>query len=381
MKQEEISIQVNDLNLSVESFLVLALAQTSPDATHIKAIENLLRRISNWRYVYRFARKQGVLSLLVNNLDRTFPGTVPKSVFTDVQKYTTRNLYLLIRLREITSLFATHGLRAIPYKGPTLSAIVYKNQSLRISSDLDFLVHPKDYKETKSLLLSHGYQLQMDCGYKHHFWHPRKQIDLDVHRNLAPRWSGFELNFDHAWKECIEHAIPLGGSLRTFCFEHLLIVLCIDLMKDIATHYKPRLIKVADIAELTTHTTSLDWDRIIHEINNLGLRRVVCFGLLLAVRLYSITLPPNVRQEIQLLPLVRPLSDLAIKMILDDNDFQPDVTPRTLHELKTYLTLHDSVKNKIKLQCYYLVSLARVVLRVPVRRHRQAATQTFERPP
>lgn len=355
MEHEKTPIQIDGFNLSIEFLLVLALTQTSINCEASKTVENLRKKITDWNYVWSFAKKQGVLPFLVNNLNRTIPGMVSETVLTDVKRSASQNLFLLIRLREVTSLFAAHGIRAISYKGPTLSGIVYTSRALRMSGDLDFLVHPRDYTAVKTLLVNDGYQLRINCGYKYHFSHRTKQIDVDVHRKLVPRWYRFEFNFDHAWERCIQFALPFGGSVRTFCFEDLLIVLCLDLVKDVAQPYNLRLIKITDIAQLLTYTKSIDWDATMRKIKYMGLSRVLCFGLLLADRLYGITLPPDVRQKLESYALLLPLSNLTTKMIFHD---QPVIVPRVFHELKTIFILHDGAKNKILVIFYYLIRFA-----------------------
>jgi hypothetical protein len=287
---------------------------------------------------------------------------VSETVLKDVKGYASRNLFLLIRLREIASLFAAHGIRAISYKGPTLGGIVYQNQSLRTSGDLDFLVHARDYKRVKTLLLSEGYKLHIDCGYKYHFWHPIKHVNSDVHRNLVLRWYGFELIFDQAWERRIPFVMPFGEPVPTFCFEDLFIALCLDLVKDIARS-DIRLIKITDIAEFVTNVKKINWNTATHKADDMRLGRVVYFGLLLAHWLYDIPLPPDVRQKPQLCSLLRPLADLTMKMIFHDKCSYPGTPPRILHELRTVIILQDRIGDKLKVATYYLIRPVRLGLK------------------
>jgi hypothetical protein len=362
MGRQKIPAQIDELNLPIELLIVFYSARTFTNCVLSKTIASLLTQITEWDYVRQFAEEQGVLSLLVHNLNRTVPDIVSKTVLTDAKGYASRNLFLLIRLREIASLFNAHGIRAISYKGPTLGGIVYKNQSLRISGDLDFLVHARDYKRVKTLLLSEGYILHIDCGYKYHFWHPTKYINSDIHRNLVLRWYGFEFIFDQAWERCIPFVMPFGEPVPTFCFEDLFIALCLDLVKDIAQS-DIRLIKVTDIAEFLTNIKKINWNAATQKAGDMRLGRVVYFGLLLAHWLYDIPFPPDVRQKPQLCSLLRPLADLTMKMIFHDKRSDRGTPPRILHELRTVIIFQDRIGDKLKVVIYYLVRPVRLVLK------------------
>jgi len=365
MEHQEILLRKEGLDPSMEFLLILSCARTTLDSDLLTSLTKLTRQITDWDYVIRFAVKHGVLLFLLHNVNLTVPTFLAQTTITGVRRrYASRNRSLLTKFRDVTSLFAANGIKAISYKGPILTGIVYKTQQLHISGDLDFLVHPRDYDRVKTFLLTQGYVLSMDCGYKYHLWHPIKQVDLDLHRALVPRWYRFPFSFDHAWERAMLLAMPCGGFVPTFCLEDLVIVLCLDLVKDIAQPWNFRLIKITDIAELVKYTERINWQVLTNRVKSIGLSRVTHFGLLLADRVYGVTLPPEVRQNMEAHAwLLRGLVTLAMRMMLDEKSSPHMIFPKFLQEVRTIVVLQDDFKNQLFVVALYLIKPVRLGLK------------------
>jgi Uncharacterised nucleotidyltransferase len=365
MEDHEISLREDGLDPSIEFLLILCCARTTEKSEVLRYITKLIWKIADWDYVLKFADEQGLLMFLLHNINLIFYEFLPQTIITGVRRrYASRSRSLLMEFRDVTSLFTSNGISAISYKGPTLAAIAYKNQKLRNSGDLDFLVHRRDYERVKAFLLAQGYVLSMDCGYKYHLWHPVKQVNLDLHRGLVPRWYKFTFSFENAWERAMPLAMPYGGSVPTFCLEDLVIVLSLDLVKDIAQSESLRLVKVTDIAELLKYHARINWSALTIRVKHMGLSRVTYFGLLLADRMYGVTLPPEVRQEMksQLRHLRWPVN-LAMRMMLDKKSSPRMLSPKFLHEARTIITLQDNLKNQFFVVALYLIRPIRLPLK------------------
>jgi hypothetical protein len=70
-----------------------------------------------------------------------------------------RNLEYSRQLYELSDLFESNGIAAIPYKGPVLAEVAYGNVGDRSFGDLDFLVAKGDVKAACDLLERNGYKL------------------------------------------------------------------------------------------------------------------------------------------------------------------------------------------------------------------------------
>jgi len=357
MGRQPVSLRKYGIDPSPEFLLVLYCARTAPDSEIQASLAGLAKQITDWDYVFHFAEEQGVLLFLLHNLYRTVCAPLPQTLLTSVRRrYASRSQSLLVQLREVTSLLAVHGIRAISYKGPTLATIVYPHCNLRVSSDLDLLVHASDYRNASKVLLDQGYLAAEDCGYKCHLWHPIKRTDVDLHRALAPRWYQFRFNFDRAWERAVRLTIPNGGVTVTFGLEDLLIVLCVDLVKDIAQPWNFRLVKLTDIAELIDNIEHINVSALIDRAKSIGLSRITLFGLLLTDRIHSVSLPAVIQEQIQLYsPRLHKLVDLTMRLMLDEKSSKRQPTPKFPHEVRTILNLQDNLWQKLCVIALYMV--------------------------
>ncbi len=129
--------------------------------------------------------------------------------------------FLTRELLKLLGLFDAHGVRAIPYKGPTLAAIAYGNLALREFDDLDVLVDEPDVPKAKELLVSMGYLPQYHLSnaqevalLRHHYAQGFSRSDVDstieLHWRIAERHFSFPLTLEGVW-ERLEH-IHLSGD-------------------------------------------------------------------------------------------------------------------------------------------------------------------------
>jgi Uncharacterised nucleotidyltransferase len=321
----------------------------------------LLEQPIDWTYLVALAGRQGVLYLLAYNLNRIVPGVVTEDCLDKLrQDCESINRQLSTELGQITLLLCSHGIKSISYKGPTLSAILYDNKPLRVSRDLDLLVSPRDYKKLRGLLLSCGYELDYNGWYKSHFSHPTIPSNLDVHRNVVPRRHRFTLNFDDLWSRRTTFDRCSEVCVSTPCVEDLLLILCLDLVKDVAQPSELRLVKFVDIKELVCTNQDLNWDIFLRRARFLKLIRAVSFALRATDRLYGIPLPAEVRREINVQRRLTELVDKAITMIFEE---QPLRYGGYFHQLNTILVLQDNVRSKIGVTVYFLLLAVKLVSR------------------
>ena len=109
--------------------LLLCCARTCVDSKTAARVEVLLRQGVDLAYLMRVARRHGLLPLVYWNLHKVCP--VPKAVLDQLRGYfrtnTVRNIILTEELIEILKLLKTQNILAIPFKGPLLAALAYRN--------------------------------------------------------------------------------------------------------------------------------------------------------------------------------------------------------------------------------------------------------------
>ena len=148
--------------------LLLRCARTCVDAKTAARVKVLLRQDIDLAYLMRIARRHGLLPLVYWNLHKDYP--VPEAVLDQLRGYfrtnTIRNIILTEELIEISKLLKTQNILAIPFKGPLLAVLAYRNLALREFSDLDLWVHQRDFAAAQTVLESRGYRLEVQAPWE-----------------------------------------------------------------------------------------------------------------------------------------------------------------------------------------------------------------------
>src|SRR5262245_54628100 len=133
-----------------------------PRSRQVEAVMNrLVQSQLDWPYLIATASQHGLLPLLCYHLQALGLAPPSKTIGAQLRRYfifnAHRNLFLSTELLRLMELFATHGIRAIAFKGPLLAMVVYGSVSLREFSDLDILIAQEDVMHAKELLRSREY--------------------------------------------------------------------------------------------------------------------------------------------------------------------------------------------------------------------------------
>ncbi len=313
-------------NGSLEAHLLLACARTTLDPKVVEKIRGLLKHQLDWDYVLRKAREHRIMPLVCRSLD-AFPEAVPKEILHRLQSdffaHARRNLFFTGELLKLLALMEEHGISAVPYKGPVLSASAYGNVVLRTFVDLDVLIHERDILRAKELLLSRGFQTlktqltraQEEARLRSRdqkdivFVHPDLAIKVDLHWRIASLFL-FPLESGPLWQRL--GTIGLGGaSVSNFSAEDMLLILCVHGAK----HSFKRLQWICDIAELIRANPNMDWNQVLKRAGNLRSVRMLSLGLLLASNLLDATIPREVRLTIESDPEVKSLAARILTLL------------------------------------------------------------------
>lgn len=350
--------QIGPSHCTAEASLLLSCARTAIDSQTLERLRDLVHQGIDWQRVATMARRHGMLPLLYRNLAGNLHDGVPEAALTSMQKYFDANgiqMMLMTRaLGDVMNIFTTSGIRAIPYKGLLLAIGVYKNAALRQTSDLDVLVHPRDYSRTKELLLSQGWRISIELAWKDHLDgpvdHPSfRHLNIDLHRALVPEWYGFAIDFDGLWARRAAVAMA-GTTYNTFSPEDLLVLLCLDLTKDMAEArpFGLRLKKVTDIVELIGQSSQMDWRLLLQLTKQIDAQGVLSLGLLVADHLYGVSLPTEVRRVLDSHSSLRPLVEQTAAVVLETSPLAPDGFSPRAREVRTIVSTRDKLSGKIR---------------------------------
>lgn len=296
-----------------EAELLLCCGRMHLDSDTVDHMRTLLRKDLDWGRLLAMAEKHRVMPLLYRNLFRWGSHAVPGDTFKVLRSsflFTAqRNLVLTRTLLRLLHLFHERTIRTIPYKGTVLAKAVYGKVSLRQVHDLDLLVHERDFQRGRELLLSHGYVLAETFDQEQSFRHRKSNIEVDLHWGFAPFYFPLKVDFDGLWQRIVPVDLD-GSTAMTFSPEDLLLILCIQVAKDSWERRQQleHLSKVCDIAELIRVGERLDWCFIIHQAGELGVARILHFGLCLARELLGARIPQDVWTHVENDTMARPLA-------------------------------------------------------------------------
>ncbi len=274
--------------------------------------EQLLRQQIDWQTVLNRSWWHRIRPLTYSHLRGQPAGVVPAAVLevlgNQSRELEQRNLRLMEMLSQVAGLFEQSSVPMLVFKGPTLAADAYGDLRLRECGDLDMLIRPEDFPRVRELLSDNGFGClwdQVDSARKRQLFaceFQRDGVELDVHWDLAPKWHNFDVDFDRLW----ESGAPIAASnrcVRKLLPEDSLEVLCMHGTR----HWWERLRWICDIAELVNRGTITDWDRVAARAAEARCYRTVWLGLWLAGDLLDADLPPEIRSQIERLPVLKRL--------------------------------------------------------------------------
>ena len=97
----------------------------------------------DWPYFLRLARFHKVVPLIYQRLKNAGANQVPSYVLSTLRQQSCaialKNTFHIQELIQVLDMFARYQIPVIPFKGPTLTQMVYGNMGMRPFCDLDFM--------------------------------------------------------------------------------------------------------------------------------------------------------------------------------------------------------------------------------------------------
>ena len=314
--------------------LLLACARTRLDPQTASQVTNLVQEDLDWKYVFKKANENFVTPLLCFHVLNVCPQFVPPNILTQLKDFfrihAQHNLFQTSELIRLVRLLNSHGIPALPFKGPTLAALVYGNLSLRQFSDLDILIRERDLRRAVDLLSASGYKSASSLNWSRNASTPTNRqkdlglvradgrVSVELHwRLLGSRFTSPH-NMKRMWKR-LETMSIAGSLVNCLPVNDLLLYLCMHGAK----HRWERLEWIADVAEVIRNRQETEWKLLLQQSKALGCERALAVGLLLAKDLLSASIPVDVLQKIQSDAMARFLADHACACLLLDAQTLP----------------------------------------------------------
>ena len=347
--------------------LLLCCARTHIDLKTLDRLRGLLGQELDWDYLLRMARIHGVIPLLYASLQENGREAVPKPAWDQLQNRFRANIhhsfFLTAELLKILDVFETHGIKAIPFKGPILAASAYRDLTLRQFGDLDLLVHKQDIFEAAKLLVSQGYQSESkheeasECDMDHDeaifhgpkyytFSRPDGRSRVDLQWRITERYFSFSLDKEHLWQRL--DPVPIAArTVRTFTPTDTLLILCVHGSK----HRWEKLKWVCDVAELVrAHKSEIDWGLLYQEASAQRVERMLTLGLAMARGLLGAELPEEILKAIR----ADARTNLLVPQIRERLFTHEDRSPSRLQRIMFYLRIKDHWHDRAQFWLRYL---------------------------
>ncbi|MGK7901706.1 MAG: nucleotidyltransferase family protein [Hormoscilla sp.] len=289
--------------------LLLCCARTQTNRELADRIQQLVQQDIDWQYFVATAQYHGIVPLIYGQLQGF--NTVPAEVRSGLEKAFNKNAYINMSLTgeliKIQNLLKSQAIPMLAFKGPVLAQLAYNNIAARQFVDLDILVPSKDVSKASQLLREQGYQPQFNfteaqeqlyvkVRSEHSFWHPEKEICVDLHWSILPKYFSFSPEEKFIWDWENRDRVSLGkNKVDTLSKENLLLYLCAHSAK----HNWSHLNWICDLAELLRSHPDMDWELILARTGKLGTRRMLFLGLALARDLFGAMLPEKISQQIE----------------------------------------------------------------------------------
>jgi|SRR5580704_9719801 hypothetical protein len=305
-------VRSRDARSQPEADLLLSCARTRITPEIADRIQAAVRKGIDWIALIRLAMRHDVMSLLYLNLEQVCPNSVPQNILGPLRArhdgqaaQARRHAEELVRL---VSLMEAAGISVLPYKGPALAQSLYGDLSLRAFGDLDIIVLARDVARAQDLILRSGYEFaplfdhledadalaaELRKGHELRYYHRSDGTRLELHWRFTMPLACVKQDPER-FLQRIERIGLAGAHVPSLSWEAYFLILSLH-----ATKHKWRQLKlICDIAEILGRS-DIDWSYVVREADDLGLKRMLAVGTLLAEDLLDMVVPPQVAQGLQ----------------------------------------------------------------------------------
>ena len=291
-----------------EKQLLICCARVNVNRDFADKIRELISSPLDWKYLLSEAANNSLIPLLHIHLNAIVANKVPIVQMDHLKdaafRNTARCLLLTAELIKIMDAFGSHGIAAVPYKGPVLAEQAYGDLALRQFEDVDIILRQIDLSQANQEMLGLGYRpkfpwiLAVDNGASfvpgdYIYIHDGRQTMVELHTERSMRH--FPVPPD--LKDLRRNLVPVslsGHEIETFCAEDALPILCVHGSK----HFWEKLSWIVDISEMIRSHPDLDWNKAYRRSESLHAQRMLNVGLALAADLLGATLPEDVSARV-----------------------------------------------------------------------------------
>lgn len=300
----------------------------------------------NWIRLIQLSMQHETTALLYWHLQRICPDSVPGSILEPLAaRFLSQTAEVQCRAQELVRLVGSleqEDILAVGYKGPTLAQALYGNVSLREFSrfsDLDIMVREQDLPRARDVILREGYVEECRTERELMFRQRDSKRLLELHWYFSTHLCRVPRD-PTRFLQRFEFISLAGVQVRSLPLETYLLVLSLHGAK----HKWRKLKLICDIAEILG-SPAMDWDYVLREAGDMGLRRLLAVGVLLAQNPLEVAAPPEFARGLSMDRSARLLADECRQELLKE----PDDLWRFHADLRFMFQLRERPADKMKL--------------------------------
>jgi hypothetical protein len=347
--------ETKKMSPELELVLFSARAKSSENENRIRV---LFGKGVNWNQVLALAIQHNLLPVLnerFHALDTDWLAQDQREALTELARDQGKNSLLFLgEMLRLHGLFEAGQIPAIPYKGPMLAWLAYRDFALRTFTDLDFVVPQRYIPQAMSLLKAAGYDARFDpqeaqasgrepAAGEYAFVRGPHFMRVELHTERTLRYFPRPLNLDDMNARLIQVEIA-GRTVRTFSVEDTLVLLCVHGAK----HFWERLAWIVDVARLVT-AQPVDWPLAMRIAAEMKCVRLLLLGLYLAHDLVGASLPQDILEKAQRDANVRWLAGKVREQLEGTSDPSMGVLPRAVFRIRSRDKIEEGVWHLLRL--------------------------------
>lgn len=292
--------------LPMEATLLLALVGDPGQAATRQHISHCLAQGIDWPQFIRLVNVHQILPPVYHTLRAHFWAQVPETVRDELHTFyriiSVHNLFLARELLKLLTLFESHHITAVPFKGPILATTAYGSISLRQFGDLDILVRPSDAASAQALLTSLGYRPRMLLAWEASLVNAALGVGVDLHWAITPQNTQAEnISFSLPMEQILGRLHPVmlvGRPVPSFSPADTLLIHCYNSIKDrFRSHIQLKWL--CDIDRIIRAHPALNWHTLMDQAVRSGSQRLLYIWLHLVGEVCQTDIPDSVRATLQ----------------------------------------------------------------------------------
>jgi len=328
----------------------------------------------DWKIFLEFCTIHRLYPLVYTNAREKYSTIIPKAVMAELkQLYIVNSFQMDILSGELVRIIhacSEDGIGVLAYKGPALAQVLYGDISLRVSKDLDVLIHPTDFPKVHSLMISWGYSVTtpyenanlhsiIDSDSQHHieYIHPLKMARVEIHWRLFEAYEKPYV-FDAFQNYTNNHATIFlqGFPIPIFSPTLQFITLCFHGSK----HMWNRMRWLVDISMILHNPATLDWSQILQIAKESDLLPILGQTTILLAKIFNFSPPQELRPLMDIPKAIRLAQMVLRKYSIISNPEADHYFSLSVRLDRKYRTLiYETRKSKSKQFKLFLVRLIR----------------------